>query len=266
MATNSHPADGRIVVERRDHLLLIGIDRQAKRNGFTEVMLDQLASAYQQLEGDPAMRVGVLHALGDHFSAGLQLDRFQERLAAGVRLTPESLVDPFHLWPPLRTKPVVVAMQGICFTVACELMLAADIVVAATNCRFAQFEVKRGIIPNLGGMIRMVERAGWGNAMCYLLTGDEFDAETAFRLGFVQEIVTPGRQLERAVTIAEKIAAQAPLAVSATLANARRMLWEGPAAAAGELGPVQQRLLASEDAAEGVRSFVERRAATFKGR
>jgi enoyl-CoA hydratase len=266
MVGDSHPADGRIVVERRDQMLLIGIDRQAKRNAFTEVMFDQLAAAYQQLEEDPSSRVAVLHAYGEHFTAGLQLDRFQERLAAGMRLTPEGLVDPFHLWPPLRTKPVVVAMQGICFTVACELMLAADIVVAASDCRFAQLEVKRGIIPNLGGMIRFVERAGWGNAMRYLLTGDEFDTETAFRLGFVQEVVAPGRQLERAMAIAERIAAQAPLAVSATLANARRMLWEGPAAAAAELGPLQQRLLASEDAAEGVRSFVERRAATFKGR
>jgi enoyl-CoA hydratase/carnithine racemase len=265
VADSVDPADGRIVVDREGALLLIGIDRPAKRNGFTETMLDALAAAYQRLEDDPEARVGLLHAIGDHFSAGLQLDRLQVRLAAGRRLTPSGLVDPFQLVPPLRTKPVVAAMQGICYTVACELMLAADVVVA-DNCRFAQLEVKRGIMANHGATIRMVERAGWGNAMRYLLTGDEFDAATALRLGFVQEVVRVGRQLERAAEIAKLIAAQAPLAIAATLANARTMLWVGQAAAAAELGAVQKRLLESKDAAEGVRSVVERRAASFAGR
>ena len=70
-------------------------------------------------------------------------------------------------------KPLVIAVQGICFTVGVELMLSADIVVAADDCRFSQMEVKRGIMARGGATIRMVERAGWGNAMRYLLTGDE---------------------------------------------------------------------------------------------
>jgi enoyl-CoA hydratase/carnithine racemase len=266
MSSAPASADGRIQVERRGALLLIGVDRPEKRNGFTETMLDELARAYQRLEDDSEMRVGVLHAFGDHFSAGLQLDRLQARFTEGRHLTPEGLVDPFQLHPPFRTKPVVAAMQGICFTVACELMLAADIVVAANDCRFAQLEVKRGIMANHGATIRMVERAGWGNAMRYLLTGDEFDAETAFRLGFVQEVVAPGHQLERAVQIAESVAAQAPLALAATLTNARKAAWEGPANAILELGSIQKRLFESDDAKEGVRSFVERRTAVFTGR
>jgi enoyl-CoA hydratase/carnithine racemase len=179
---------------------------------------------------------------------------------------PKGLVDPFDLHPPLRTKPVVAAVQGICFTVGIELMLAADIVVAANDARFGQIEVKRGIMANHGATIRMVERAGWGNAMRYLLTGDEFDAETALRLGLVQEVVAPGRQLDRALEIAEAIAAQAPLAVAATLVNARRGVTHGPEAAAAEFGAINQRLLRTEDAKEGVGSFVERRAARFVGR
>jgi enoyl-CoA hydratase/carnithine racemase len=181
-------------------------------------------------------------------------------------MAPAGKVDPYDLFPPLRSKPVVVALQGICFTIAIELMLAADIVVAARNCRFAQLEVQRGIMANHGATIRMVERAGWGNAMRYLLTGDEFDAETAFRLGLVQEVVDTGRQLDRAIEIAERIAAQAPLAVQATIVNARRAVVHGYESAALELGPLQQKLFESEDAAEGVESFKDKRRAVFKGR
>jgi enoyl-CoA hydratase/carnithine racemase len=260
------PAEGRIVVQKRGHLLLIGIDRAPKLNGFGEAMLDQLGHAYQTLEDDPEARVGVLHAFGAHFSAGVQLDQVQALFRAGRHLTPSGLVDPFDLFPPLRSKPVVAAMQGICFTIAIELMLACDIVVAAEDCRFGQIEVKRGIFANHGATIRIVERAGWGNAMRYLLTGDEFDSATALRLGLVQEIVATGHQLHRAIEIAERIAEQAPLAVQATLANARRAVLHGPQSAALEFGSVQQRLFASDDAAEGVLSFKEKRPAAFRGR
>jgi enoyl-CoA hydratase len=157
-------------------------------------------------------------------------------------------------------------VQGISFTITIELMLAADIVIAASDCRFGQIEVKRGIFANHGATIRIVERAGWGNAMRYLLTGDEFDSATALRLGLVQEVVEPGQQLGRALELAEKIAAQAPLAVQATVTNARRAVLYGYESAALEFGPVQQRLFKTEDAAEGVASFKEKRMARFEGK
>jgi enoyl-CoA hydratase len=258
--------NGRIFVEKRGHVLLMGLDRVPKLNGMTEKMFIELAQAYEQLNTDPDIRVGVLHAFGPHFAAGIQLDQLQDKFKQGLHLTPAGLVDPLDLFPPLRTKPVVSAVQGICFTIAIELMLATDIVIAANDCRFGQIEVKRGIFANHGATIRIVERAGWGNAMRYLLTGDEFDSATAFRLGLVQEVVEPGQQLDRAMELAERIAAQAPLAVQATLANARKGVFYGPEAAAMEFGPVQARLFTSEDAAEGVASFKERRTAVFKGK
>jgi enoyl-CoA hydratase/carnithine racemase len=140
---------------------------------------------------------------------------------------------------------LVSAVQGICFTLGIELMLASYIVVAASDCRFAQIEVKRGIMPSAGATIRMTERAGLSNALRYLLTGDEFNAETALRLGFVQEVVAPGIERQRAMEIATLISQQAPLAVSATLANARKAAERrrgsiakgaGPAAGLGRRG------------------------------
>jgi enoyl-CoA hydratase/carnithine racemase len=264
--TEAISGEGRIVVEKRGPVQVIGIDRVAKRNGFSERMVIELGQAFDALESDSSVRVGLLHAYGDHFTAGLQLDQLSSWLREGRHLAPEGCVDPFDLRPPLRTKPVVTAVQGICFTVGIELMLASDIVVASRDCRFGQIEVKRGIMANHGATVRIVERAGWGNAMRYLLTGDEFDAETAHRLGLVQEVVAPGTQFQRALELAERIAEQAPLAVSETLRNARLAVTDGPAAAAAEFGSVNERLFATEDAAEGVRSFVERRPPRFGGR
>ena len=193
--------DGQVNVEQREHLLLIGIDRPEKRNGFTPKIFAELAAAYTRLEKDPGMRCGVLHAEGDHFTAGLDMPKIAPLRRAGLPLVATEEVDPFNLREPLRTKPLVVALKGICFTVAIELMLAADIAIAAENCRFSQLEVKRGIMPGCGATFRMRERAGWGNAMKILLTGDEFSAADALRYNFVQEVVPTGQELPRAISV-----------------------------------------------------------------
>jgi enoyl-CoA hydratase/carnithine racemase len=183
MSQEAISPEGTISSERRDGIFLIGINRPSKRNGLSEKMVVELGQAFDDFEHDPEARVAVLHAHGDHFTAGLQLDQLAPWVAAGRHLAPEGAVDPFDLRAPLRTKPVVAAVQGICYTAGIELMLAADIVVSADDARFSQLEVKRGIMANHGATIRIVERAGWGNAMLYLLTGDEFDAQTACALG-----------------------------------------------------------------------------------
>jgi enoyl-CoA hydratase/carnithine racemase len=102
--------------------------------------------------------------------------------------------------------------------------------------------------------------------MYHLLTSDEFDASEAYRIGLVQEVVPVGSELDRAIEIAERIAAQAPLAVQATKASARLYLHEGVHACISALDPVQAQLLATEDAQEGVNSFIERRTAVFAGK
>jgi len=266
MGTGDTPDEGRITVRTEEGLCLIGIDRPRKLNGFSLAMYRQLAAAFDTLEADGSVRVGLLYAHGDNFTAGLQLDQFAPLMARGEAASPPGSIDPFSLREPMRTKPVVCAVQGICFTLGIELMLAQDIVIAADDCRFAQIEVKRGIMPTGGATLRFVDRAGWGNAQRYLLTGDEFDASEAFRLGFVQEVVPAGQQFERALSIARTIAAQAPLAVRASLASSRRYVENGPLGIKPEMEAVQRRLAATEDAAEGLRSFAERRTAQFTGR
>ncbi len=259
-------SEGSISVEQRGHILLIGLNRPAKYNGYTPTMAKQLIEAFTRLDESSDLFVGVLFGHGDHFTAGLDLPKWTGRMQHGASAQEgsEPPVDPLALGRSCR-KPIITAVQGITFTFGIEIALAGDIVIAADNCRFSQLEPARGIHATGGATIRFVQRGGWGNAMYHLLTSDEFDAHEAYRIGFVQEVVPVGKQLDRALEIAAVIASQAPLAVQATKASSRRFVEQGFAVAVRELGPTQQRLMASEDANEGVQSFIDRRKAVFKG-
>ena len=256
---------GRISLERTGHILVIGLDRAAKRNAIDLAMWDGLCRAYGELERDPELRVGVVHALGDHFTGGLDLPQWAPVLASGKFAIPDGGLDPFGFASRV-TKPLVCAIQGICLTFGIELALAADIRIAARSARFAQIEIKRGIYPAGGATLRFPREVGWGNAMRWLLTGDEFDAAEAHRIGLVQELTDHGEQLGRALAIAETIAAQAPLGVFATLRSSRRALPHAEIEAQAHLRPDMAPLAASEDMQEGLRAFLERRPGKFRGR
>ena len=258
--------DGRITYEEDGYVRLIGLNRPAKYNGFTPKMLRELAQAYTDFENDPDARAAVLFAHGANFTAGLDLPKVSPLMKETGGVFPKDLVDPMDLSPPLRSKPLVTAVRGYCYTIGIELMLAGDIVVAGAETRFRQHEGARGVMAAGGATIRFAERAGWGNAMRYLLTGDEFDAVEARRIGFVQDITAPGLDIERATDIARTIAAQAPLATAAMRDNARKAQYEGLQAAIDEIRPRQQEIMETEDALEGLRSFQERRPGDFKGR
>ncbi|MFO0746217.1 MAG: crotonase/enoyl-CoA hydratase family protein [Myxococcota bacterium] len=259
-----------ITVETRGHVRLIGLSRAAKRNAFTTAMLRELAAAYTAFESDPDAWVALLFADGDHFTAGLDLAEVGPAVASGQQLFggPDGgdVVDPLDLGPRRRTKPVVCAVQGYCFTIGIELMLAADVTIAAAGTRFAQMEVRRGIMPFGGATLRFAEAAGWPRAMKWLLSGDEFDAAEALAMNLVAEVVPDGTLRERGLALAERIARRAPLAVRATLASARTARERGRDAAQAELMGLARPLFATRDAAEGVRSFIERREAEFEGR
>lgn len=260
------PTLGSVTLERDGHVLVMGLNRPEKRNAFNVAMLADLSRAYALLEGDDDLRAGALIAHGEHFTAGLDLEDVAPYITAGRDPMPEDGRDPWRLdgaW----TKPVVAAAHGRCLTLGIELLLAADIRIAAADTRFAQMEVLRGIYPFGGATIRFPRQTGWGNGMRWLLTGDEFDAAEAHRIGLVQEVApdaaaAAAKAREIAHTIADRAA---PLGVPATLASAQLARAEGDSAAVAALRPEVTRLFGTADAAEGVLSFVERRSARFRG-
>ncbi len=255
-----------LTTEIQDHLLVVRLNRPNKLNAFDLTMLRELSQAYTAYEADPALWCLLLLANGDHFTAGLDLAEVGPAVAKGQPLFPEGGVDPLDLMDPRRSKPVVIGVHGWCLTIGVELCLAADIRIAAMGTRFKQMEVQRGIMPFGGGTMRWPRVAGWGNAMRWLLTGDEFDAAEALRVGLVQESVEGDLLEERALWMAQRVAAQAPLAVRATRASALSALERGFDEAKEGLVDQARALMGSEDAREGLSSFLERRPARFRGR
>lgn len=256
-----------ITTEIRNQVLLIGLNRAEASNAFNVQMLLQLSKAITDYEANADLRCAVLFAHGKHFTVGLQLDEVREWILQQGKITyPEGQLDPFGLNSKKRTKPLVTAIHGFCFTLGIELALASDIRIAAKSARFTQAEVQRGIAPFGGATFRMVEQFGWGNAMRYLLTGDVFGAEEALRLGLVQEIVEAKSLLDRAIQIAETIAANAPLGIKAILENRFTYLDELEKRVGQDIQKRVIELMSTEDGTEGVKSFLEKRKAKYSGK
>lgn len=265
--TDTTDSGQRITVERDRHVLLIGFHRPEKRNAADMRLLQELSLAYGELDRDPELRAGFVFAHGDHFTGGLDLADVGPRIGSGgLDIVPEGGVNPWAVDGKAVSKPVVMAVQGTCLTLGIELILASDIAIAADSTVFGQIEVNRGILPFGGATIRLPRAVGWGNAMRWLLTGDSFDAKEALRMGLVQEVVPHGEQYARGLELAQRVAAQAPLAVQASLANARTAVREGDKAAEDALQPELVRLSATEDSRIGMESFFTRQPAKFVGR
>lgn len=256
---------GKVSREIRGSLFLIGLDRAAKRNAFDSHMIHDLSLALTEYEDNPELRCAVIFAHGDHFTAGLDLVELQPKLETGIFDFDHAQINPWGTSSRARKKPVIVAVQGICYTAGIELMLNADMTIAQDNCQFAQMEVQRGILPFGGATVRFVQAAGWSKAMRYLLTGDSFDAATALDLNLITEI-TPEPPLQRAIELAEHIARAAPLAVQTTLASAKEAAEQGAETAFAHLPQHLAALLKTQDVQEGVMAMLQRRAPEFKGR
>ena len=253
----------KITTEQAGNIFLIGLNRPEKMNAADEQMLHELSLAYGELDRNPDLWVGLVYAHGDHFTAGLDLFDIGPKMQKGkLQMVPEGGLDPWGIQTSQVRKPVVMATRGTCYTLGVELALASEIVVAASDSKFGQLEVSRAILPFGGGTIRLPHVAGHVKAMQYLLTGDRWGAEEALELGMINEIVEPGQELARAREFAEKIAAQAPLAVQATLASSRNEDIAGEKAMLmGRLGQLMQ----TKDVGRGMKAFITKKPAKFKG-
>ncbi|WP_342727753.1 enoyl-CoA hydratase-related protein [Bradyrhizobium sp. B097] len=224
-APASQPAmPSNVKVERLDgSILAIGIRQDNDSVELSSVI--GLGRLMYMLDHDDALRVAVLYSQGPDFVGGvLDAVSWAPVLRTGRFPDTPQFVNPVGTIPPRREKPLVVAVQGRCQGAGHELFLAADVRVAASNTVFAQPEVTRGHFPAGGAPITFVREAGWANAMRYMLTGDEWGADEAYRMGLVQFVTPPGKQLDRAIEVARKISAAAPLGIRATMNSAHRAL------------------------------------------
>ncbi len=248
---------------------VLTLNRPASRNSLSRAMLAALREALAEIGGDEGIRCVVVAAEGPVFSAGHDLKELAPRRAdpdGGEAFFAETMAECAAMMQQVvhLPQPVVAAVEGLATAAGLQLAASCDLVVAAEGARFCTPGVDIGLFCSTPAvaLARAVPRKA---AMEMLLLGEMVPAAEAHRIGLVQEVVPAGQQLARATEIAQLIAKQAPLGVYGTLANAR-VACRDEAAAREHLADLLPPLLVSEDAAEGVLSFVERREARFTGR
>lgn len=249
------------------HVLHLHLTRPEKYNALSLEMYGALAEGLHRLNTEHGLRVAVVSAEGRHFTSGVELDQWAPIFGGGEGWPiGEGRIDPMGVNGPRHCKPIVMAVQGYCFTWGVEMLLNTEIRVAARDTQFQMLEVQRGLFPCGGATFRLPREIGWGNAQRVLLTGDRWSADDALRWGMVQELTEPGAQVDRALEIARSVADAAPLAVQALLEASRFAQGEDTDALARQIFTSLKPIMRSADAAEGVQSFIERRKAVFEGR
>lgn len=247
-----------VETEVYDKVLVIKMARPEKRNALNESITLGIDAAMNELEDNPALWCGILTGGETVFSAGADL-------ATGPgEPTPRGGI--VGLINRKRNKPLVAAVEGLALGGGMELVLCCDMVVAASAARFGLPEVKRGLMPDFGGAFRVARFLPINIARELLLTGDNLAADRAEQLGFVNQVVEPGRALEAALLLAQKICANAPIAV-------REALEVFDAEVNGDEAPMwkksheaHERLLKTDDVKEGITAFFEKRAAVWRGK
>jgi enoyl-CoA hydratase len=242
-------------------VLVITIARPGQRNAVNRAVADGIAAAVDRLDGDDDLRAGVLTGAGGYFCAGMDLKAF----AGGERPhVPGRGFGGLVERPP--RKPLVAAVEGFALAGGMELALACDLIVAARGARFGLPEVRRGLVPAAGGLLRLPARVPRGAALELVLTGEPVSSERAYELGLVTRLAEPGAALDDALALAAAIAANAPLATVA----AKAILDRAPSWPADEAWARQRAIadpvIGSDDAREGARAFAQKRPAQWHGR
>ncbi|KHO24961.1 enoyl-CoA hydratase/isomerase family protein [Mycolicibacterium setense] len=247
-----------LVTSRHGRVLVMRIDRERKRNALDAEVTAGIDRAMNELEDDSDLWCGILTGGPAIFSAGADL-------ASGPGEPTErgGLVGLIHR---KRTKPLIAAVEGLALGGGLELVLCCDMVVAARDAQFGLPEVKRGLMPDFGGAFRITRALPANVAHELLATGDTLTAERAERLGFVNRLTAPGAALEGALALAERVNANAPLAVRAALDTARSAVASDETADWERSRAAQRGLLGTADLAEGLAAFFERRPPRWSGR
>jgi len=250
-----------VLTERRGRILIITLNRPDQRNAVNAAVAHGVAAALDALDGDSELSLGVLTGAGKGFCSGMDLKAFRAgerphipgRGFAGIVERPAD-------------KPLIAAIEGFAVAGGLEVALACDLIVAARGARLGIPEVKRSLVAAGGALIRLPRTMPRNLAMEMALTGDLIDAERAHELGLVNRLTEPGEALEAALTLAETIAANGPLALAAT----KRIMVESADWPDAEYFDRQRELIEpvfeSEDAREGATAFAERRDPVWKGR
>jgi enoyl-CoA hydratase len=248
-----------VLVEQRDRILIITINRPDARNAVNAAVSRGLADAVERLDSDPGLSVGIVTGAGGSFCAGMDLKAF----ARGENIIVEGRGMGFTEQPPV--KPLIAAVEGYALAGGTEVALATDLIVASRDSAFGIPEVKRGLVAGGGGLLRLPQRIPYAVAMELALTGDNLPAERAHELGLVNVLAEPGSALDAAIKLAEKITANGPLAVAAT----KRIIVESRNWRPDEMFAEQMNILmpvfSSNDAKEGAIAFAEKRAPRWTG-
>ena len=251
-----------IVFEKKDHVAVITINRPDALNSLTAEMLLGIEEAFKAFDDDPELWVGILTASGDRaFSSGLDLKEAAPLLTSGDQLG-------FADWTKRQFsdvyKPIICAVNGFCIAGGMEMLLGTDLRIASEHATFGLGEVRWGLVPLGGTHIRLPRQIPWAMAMQLLLTGKNIDAQRAYEVGLVNEVVPAEKLMETALEWAQKMCRNGPLAMRTAKEIAVRSLeLESGFVLEKALG---QKVLNSEDAKEGPAAFAEKRPAEFKGR
>jgi enoyl-CoA hydratase len=243
---------------RHGRVLVIRMAREAKRNALDATITAGIDAAMNELEDDPELWCGILTGGEQVFSAGADL-------AAGPG-EPTERGGIVGLINRTRAKPLIAAVEGFALGGGLELVLCCDMVVAATTASFGLPEVKRGLMPDFGGAFRVSRVLPVNVARELLLTGGTLTAERAERLGFVNVLTEPGGALGAALDLAERVCANAPVAVRESLGIVTAEVVGDETASWERSHAAHARLLATDDVKEGISAFFERRPPVWSGR
>jgi len=267
-------SDPAVLVERDGPVVTLTLNRPDKKNAFNCEMLCRLCDAWDMIDADDGVRAAILTGAGGNFSAGADLDRLVGALMAGEPAEDEfeerirsdfGLIYKGFLKEYRTSTPIIAAVEGYCYAGGIEILQAFDVRVAAEGARIAVSEVQRSLFPMGGSTVRLPRQIPWTVAMEMLITGDPITGRRAYDVGLVGHVVPDGTALAKARDIADRIARNGPLAVRNIRASvlAADALPEADAYAREvELG---MEVMASKDAREGPRAFLEKREPNYTG-